>query len=95
MFSYDYIDDEDKLSETELPPIEAFYNKLSNTNISLEDYTHAQNIWKQFKCKSLGEYADIYVKTDVLLLCDVFESFRSVMMKTHKLDPAHYFTVPA
>nr|XP_024218675.1 uncharacterized protein LOC112211371 [Halyomorpha halys] len=94
VFPYDYIDDVEKLNETELPPIEAFYNKLCNADISVEDYTHAQNIWKHFKCQSLGDYADVYVKTDVLLLCDVFESFRNVMMNTHELDPAHYFTVP-
>ncbi|XP_066902574.1 uncharacterized protein [Halyomorpha halys] len=94
VFPYDYIDSAEKLNETQLPPIEAFHNKLYDADISIEDYTHALNIWKQFKCQSLGHYVDVYVKTDVLLLCDVFESFRNVMMKTHGLDPVHYYTVP-
>nr|XP_024218076.1 uncharacterized protein LOC106687159 [Halyomorpha halys] len=80
VFPYDYIDDVEKLNETELPPIEAFYNKSCNADISVEVYTHAKNIWEHFKCQSLGDYADVYVKTDVLLLCDVFESFRNVMI---------------
>ena len=47
-----------------------------------------------FQCNTLGDYHDIYIKTDVLILADVFENFRILCLETYKLDPAHYFTSP-
>ncbi|KAJ8909476.1 hypothetical protein NQ315_002673 [Exocentrus adspersus] len=94
VFPYDYIDKIDKLQVTQLPDQEEFYNKLMDNNISDEDYRHAQNIWNKFEIKNLGEYSDLYLKTDVLLLADVFENFRQKCLNTYKLDPAHYYTLP-
>ena len=51
-------------------------------------------MWKEFKLKNLGEYHDLYLKTDVLLLSNVFEAFRNDCLKCHKLDPAHFYTTP-
>lgn len=50
--------------------------------------------WENFKCSNLGEYSDLYLKPDVLLLTDGFENFRNVTIETHKTDPTHYFTAP-
>ncbi|XP_060525076.1 uncharacterized protein LOC132701296 [Cylas formicarius] len=94
IFCYDYIDHIDKLNETTLPPIEEFYNKLSESNISEEKYSHAQSVWQSFEIKNLGEYSDLYLKTDVILLADIFENFRKTCMATHVLDPAWYFSMP-
>jgi hypothetical protein len=95
VYPYEYMKSVEKFDETELPPIEMFYSQLSESNISKEDYQHAQNVWRTFNIKNLGEYHDLYLKTDVLLLSDVFEAFRNVMMKNYKLDPASgYFTLP-
>ena len=47
-----------------------------------------------FEIKNLGEYHDLYLKTDALLLCDVFEKFISVCLKDYRLDPCHYFSSP-
>ena len=94
VYPYDYIDSESKLLETTLPPKEAFYSVLTGESISKEDYSHAKSVWNAFKCKSLGDYHDIYLKSDVLLLADVFENFRNVCLKSYSLDPAHYFTAP-
>ncbi|XP_039287836.1 uncharacterized protein LOC120352187 [Nilaparvata lugens] len=94
VFPYDYCDSWQRLEETLLPPKEAFFSKLVDRSVSSDDYEHAQTVWNQFSCRTLGEYSDLYLKTDVLLLADVFESFRDVCMKTYDLDCAHYFTSP-
>ncbi|GIY48176.1 hypothetical protein CDAR_285531 [Caerostris darwini] len=94
VYPYDYMDCEEKYKETELPSKEAFYNRLNECDISDEDYKHAQNAWKSFNIKNLREYSELYVKTDVLILADIFETFRDVCLKTYKLDPAWYFTAP-
>ena len=83
-----------KFSEEKLPPKEKFFSKLNDCNISDEDYNHAQRIWKEFGVKNLGEYHDLYLKSDVLLLADVFEEFRNVCLKNYSLDPAWYYTSP-
>lgn len=91
---YDYINCIEKLNETSLPPIEAFYNKLNGTNISQADYQHAEKIWQSFNIKSLKEYNMLYMRTDILLLADVFEAFRKNCMKHYKLDLCHSYTLP-
>jgi hypothetical protein len=80
--------------ETKLPHIEAFYSKLSDSDISEDDYRHAQKVWDTFNIKTLGDYQDLYCTTDVLLLADVFENFRDLSIKDYGLDPTHYYTLP-
>ncbi|XP_031784018.1 uncharacterized protein LOC116417066 [Nasonia vitripennis] len=94
VFPYDYVNSLEKLNVSELPPKDAFYNKLNNCHISDEDYKHAQNIWNKFNISNLGQYLDLYLKTDVLLLAEVFENFRTSCLKAYGLDPAHYYTTP-
>ncbi|KAJ8915891.1 hypothetical protein NQ315_015504 [Exocentrus adspersus] len=95
VFPYEFIDSYEKLEETvELPPREQFYSSLTETAISEEDYAHAVNVWNAFKCYTLAEYSDIYLKTDVLLLADVFEAFRKVCQDTYQLNPCQFYTLP-
>lgn len=94
VFPYEYMNSWEKLEETKLPPIEKFYSHLRQQNISLLEYEHAQNVWKVFKIQNLKQYAELYLKTDVLILADVFESFRKVCKQHYSLDPAHYTTAP-
>ena len=68
----------DRFDETRLPPQTDFYDKLNIQNITDEDYKHAQKVWDIFNIKNLGEYHDLYVQSDTLLLADVFENFRNV-----------------
>ncbi|XP_051153676.1 uncharacterized protein LOC127276959 [Leptopilina boulardi] len=94
VFPYEYFDSKRKLDETELPPKEKFYSTLYDAGISDEDYEHAQKVWSEFDCQNLYDYVHLYMKTDVLLLADVFENFREQCVIAYKLDPAHYYTTP-
>ena len=88
------MDSLERLDETKLPPKEAFYSKLMGEGISNEYYEHAKKVWEVFDMKTLQDYHDLYNKTDVLLLADVFENFKKICLNNYKLDPAHYFTAP-
>ena len=94
VYPYDYVSSLEKLLETRLPPKEEFYSQLYDEDISDEDYQHAINVWNTFDCKTIRDYHDLYLKSDVLLLADVFENFRATCLKHYKLDPAHYYTSP-
>ena len=87
-----------KFEETKLPPKEAFYSKLNMKGISDKDYEHAKQVWNKITPKgdeaTLGDYHDVYLAIDVLLLADVSETFRKTCMKHYKLDPAHFYTAP-
>ena len=94
VYPYDYMDSFERLDETSLPSPDHFYSKLNDTNISTSDYTHAQKVWEEFDMKTMRDYHDLYQKTDVLLLADVFEEFRNVCLDNYQLDPAWYYTSP-
>ncbi|KAI8123512.1 hypothetical protein CVS40_5989 [Lucilia cuprina] len=94
VFPYSYLNSIEKLKEDRLPNIFNFYNKLTESSCSPEDYTHAQEVWKKFECKTLEDYLMLYLKSDVLLLADVFENFRTVCKSIYNLDPCHYYTAP-
>jgi hypothetical protein len=95
VYPYEYMDSKARFEETQLPPIEAFYSSLSDSGIKKEEYKHALKVWESFNIKNLGEYHDLYLKCDVLLLSDVFETFRTTAMNSYGLDPANgYLTLP-
>ena len=94
VYPYDYFDSWDRFNEDKLPPKSDFYSVLTGAGITDEDYLHAQTVWDTFGCKTLGDYHDLYLKTDVLLLADVFENFRRVCLEYYRLDPCHYFSSP-
>ena len=79
---------------SEFPDKEKFYSSLNNTNVSTEDYERAFKIYFEFNCQNLGEYCDLYLKTDVCLLADVFKNFRDTCLQYYKLDPVHYLSSP-
>ena len=94
VYPYDYMDSFKKFKE-QLPSKEDFYSILNDEHISDDDYQHAQNVWKKFNLKNMGEYHDLYLQSDILLLADVFENFRKACLEYYKLDPCHYFTSPS
>ncbi|GFX95332.1 uncharacterized protein TNCV_849221 [Trichonephila clavipes] len=71
-----------------------FFNSLTNENVSREDYEYAHHIWNIFQMHTLGDYHDLYVTVDVLLLSDIFENFRTLCQNYYKIDPCHTYTAP-
>ena len=94
IYPYDHMDSFDRFNETKLPVQQDFYSILNNEHISDEQYKHAQNVWNTFNLKTMGDYHDLYLKSDILLLADVFENFRKTCLQYYQLDPCHYFTSP-
>ena len=88
------MDSLEKFNETSLPDKESFDSELNKEGITDEDYVHTQKVWKVFEIKNLGEYHDLYVQSDTLLLSDVFENFRNKCIEIYKLDPAHFLSAP-
>ena len=94
IYPYEYIDSYEKFEEKNLPEKEKFYSKLNEKHITEEEYEHAKKVWEKYECKTIGDYHDLYLKTDVSLLADVFEIFRKTCHEKYRLDPAHYLSSP-
>ena len=94
VYPYEYMDSWKRFNETELPDKKSFYSELNKEGITDEDYAHVQRVWKEFNIKNLGEYHDLYVQSDTLLLADVFENFRDKCIEKYELDPAHFLSAP-
>ena len=94
VFPYDYVDTMEKLEERKLPSKEDFFNRLTQENISDEDYNFAKEVWNKLNVKNLAMYSDIYLKTDVCLLSDIFETFRTLCLQDYQLDPCFFFSAP-
>ncbi|XP_044010191.1 uncharacterized protein LOC122853841 [Aphidius gifuensis] len=94
VFPYDYLNNWDKFNDKQLPSKINFYSKLNDENISDELYNHASNVWEKFNIQTLGEYSDLYLRSDIILLADIFENFRETCLQAYKLDALHYYTAP-
>ena len=94
-FPYSYLDSFPKFEKPLLNYGDDWKNTLTGKNdISEADVAQAFKIYTLFGCRNLGDYHDVYLRTDVLILADVFEKFRQVCMKVYKLDPVHFFSAP-
>ena len=60
------------------------------SKISEDDYQHAQRVWKEFRIHNLGDYHNLYLRTDVVLLANLCEAFRDTCLKHYSLDPMHF-----
>ena len=93
-YPYEHMDSWERFNETSLPPKKSFYSELNLEDISDKDYLHAQKVWDVFEIRNLGEYHDLYVQTDTLLLSDVYEKFRDKCIEIYGLDPSHFLSAP-
>ena len=94
VYPYEYMDEWNKFNEKVLPSKEPFYSNLTLENFTKTDYAHANNVFKKFNINNLGEYHDLYVRSDTLLLADIFENFRHSCLKNYELGPAHFVSLP-
>jgi len=95
VYPYSYVTSREKFEDTQLPPIEAFHNTLTDEPLDGKDYERAQETWMRFGMRTLRDYHDHYLKSDVLLLADVMENFRNNVMEEHKLDCLHFISLPS
>ena len=94
VYPYEYMDSWERFNETSLPSKKGFYSNLNMEDIDDIDYRHGNNVFKGFKLENLGDYQDLYVQSDTLLLADMFENFRDMCLKKYELDPAHFLSLP-
>ena len=88
------MDSWERFNEKTLPHKKEFDSPLNLEDITNEDYKHANNVWNKFNIRNTGDYHDLYVQLDTLLLSDIFENFRNVCLKIYQLDPAHFLRAP-
>ena len=94
VFSYEWLTHVAHFDQTCLPQKDQFFSRLNSNGITDAEYAHAKDVWKTFSMSTMREYHDLYLKTDVLLLADVFENFRDMALEHFKVDPCHYVTAP-
>ena len=78
VYPYEYMDSWERLDESKLSDKKDFYSSLNIENVTDTDYKHAKRVFGEFKMNNLGDYHDLYVQSDTLLLADVFENFRNM-----------------
>lgn len=94
VFPYNFLTSMNKLEEKSLPPIDAFFNDLTDEPCSEENYEIAKKAWKDAGSTTFKDYLIYYLKLDVALLTDCFEKFRKTAIESAGLDPIHYFGIP-
>ena len=94
VYPYECMDSWERFDETSLPDKEAFYSSLNMEDITDVDHRHAKRVFKNLNNENLGDYHDLHVQSDTLLLADVFENFGNRRIEIYELDPAHFLSAP-
>ena len=94
VYLYEYMDSWERFDETSLPDKEAFYSSQNMDNITNIDYRHSKRVFKNLNNKNFGDYYDLYVQSDILLLPDISENFRNKCIEIYELDPANFLSAP-
>ena len=83
-----------RFDQTSLPDKEDFHSNLNMEDITDVDYRHRKTVFEYLINKKLGDYHDLYVQSDTLLLADVFGNFKNMCIKVYDLDPANFLSAP-
>ena len=94
MYPYEYMDDWEKFNQAKLPKKEINYSGLTIGDITAANYKHEKRVCQDFEIKNLGEYHDLYLRSDVLLLAKIFENVREMCLEIYELEPAEFFSAP-
>ena len=92
VYPYEYMNDYKKVNETILHEKEEFYSNLNTEDVTNTDYMHAKKVWKDFEIKDLGDYHDLHLKSNTLLLADVFQNFKTLIKLSFR--PCNFFSAP-
>ena len=93
IYPKEYINDLEKFNETTLPEKDKFYSNLNMEEITDADYMEGKGVYKHFEIKELGEYNDLYLKIDRLLLTNVFENSTKMCLKSCQFDHVNFLSV--
>ena len=93
VYPYEYMNSRERINETSLPPKKDFYSDLTLEDVSDKDYSHAQKVFEEV-CTDNGDYHDLYVQCDTLLLAGVFEKFRDTSIDIYGLDLSYFLSAP-
>lgn len=93
IYPYEYMHSFSRFKEDKLPSKGDFYSSLNDSSITDDEYKRANKVFNLY-CNNLGDYHDLYLKTEVLLLSDIFENYRNECFKNYNLDPTHYYSSP-
>ena len=94
VYPCEYMDGWKKFNETSLSVKEDFYSHLNMEDMTNADYARTKRVCKNFEIENLGEYHNLYVQSDRLLLAEVFENFQKMCLEIYELDPAKKFSAP-
>ena len=95
MYPYEYFSSYDSIKNSQFPPKEAFYSRLSETHISAQDHKHGSEVFKFFNCKNMDDYMKLYCGLDVILLAEIFVKYQEMVMKHFELDTIYYLGIPS
>ena len=93
VYPYEYMDSWERFNETSLPSKDDFYSNLNMEDVNDIGYRHANNVFKRFELENLGQYHDLYVQSDTVLLADVFENFRDMCIQGIRTRPSPFFII--
>ena len=96
IYPYSHCNDANVMKQIKkFPPIECFFNELSNISCTTEDYEFACNVYEKFQCRNLYEYTILYNHTDTLLLAEIMMVYRKVIQDNFKMDINHFLGIPS
>ena len=79
IYPYDFMDSFEKFDKLNYQKKKIYI--LSDEHKTDDQYKYAQNVWNKFDLKTMGEYHNLHLKSDIILLADVFENFRKTCMQ--------------